>query len=123
MNIILKTLILALLLATMNLAYSAEDEHEHSETEEATAEDAHQDDGDEHDEHGESSEAAVVSLTTKQLSLADIKVEVLDARPMDYRVYAPGEIKANGYTSYLVSPRVDSVVLRRHVALGDHVEK
>ncbi|MCF6262557.1 MAG: efflux RND transporter periplasmic adaptor subunit [Xanthomonadales bacterium] len=123
MNITLKTFLLALLLATANLAYSAEDEHEHSETEEATTEDTHQDDGDAHDEHGESSESAAVSLTTKQLSLADIKVEVLDARPMDYRVYAPGEIKANGYTSYLVSPRVDSVVLRRHVALGDHVEK
>jgi RND family efflux transporter MFP subunit len=40
---------------------------------------------------------------------------------MDYRVYAPGEIKVNGYTSYQVSPRVDSVVLRRHAALGDHV--
>ncbi|MCF6226235.1 MAG: efflux RND transporter periplasmic adaptor subunit [Xanthomonadales bacterium] len=125
MNIILKTFLLALLLATTNLAYSAEgeDEHEHSETEEATTEDTHQDDGDDHDDHAESSEAATVSLTTKQLSLAGIKVEVLDARPMDYRVYAPGEIKANGYTSYLVSPRVDSVVLRRHVALGDHVEK
>ncbi len=125
MNITLKTFLLALLLATTNLAYSVEgkDEHEHSETEEATTEDTHQDDGDAHDEHGESSESAAVSLTTKQLSLADIKVEVLDARPMDYRVYAPGEIKANGYTSYLVSPRVDSVVLRRHVALGDHVEK
>ena len=42
---------------------------------------------------------------------------------MTYDIYAPGEIKANDYTSYLVSPRVDSVVLKRHVALGDHVEK
>ena len=42
---------------------------------------------------------------------------------MDYQVYAPGEIQANGYTNYLVSPRVESVVLKRHVSLGEHVEK
>jgi len=34
-----------------------------------------------------------------------------------------GEILSNGYTSYRVSPRVASVVLRRHVALGDHVKQ
>jgi cobalt-zinc-cadmium efflux system membrane fusion protein len=28
---------------------------------------------------------------------------------------------ADGYTSYIVSPRTDSVVLKRHVALGEHV--
>ncbi|QWV06980.1 efflux RND transporter periplasmic adaptor subunit (plasmid) [Pseudoalteromonas shioyasakiensis] len=38
-------------------------------------------------------------------------------------MYAPGEIKANGYASYLVSPRVDSIVVKRHALLGQHVNK
>ena len=38
-------------------------------------------------------------------------------------MYAPGEIFSNGYSSYRVSPRVASVVTRRHVALGDRVNK
>ena len=71
-----------------------------------------------HDEHEEG-----VALSRQQRSLANIRVVTLSAQQMDFQVYAPGEIKANGYTSYLVSPRVDSVVLRRSVALGDHVEK
>ncbi len=70
------------------------------------------------EEHGQE-----VVLTPAQLGLADIKVAPLVLQNMDYSVYAPGEIKANGYNSYLVSPRVDSIVLKRHVALGDHVKK
>ncbi len=121
MNTKFKIFLLTFLLATANNAVSAEDEHNHDEAEQVTATDTHQDD--DGDDHGESTASAGVNLTTEQTSLAAIKVEVLDARPMDYQIYAPGEINANGYTSYLVSPRVDSVVLRRHVALGDHVEK
>jgi Membrane-fusion protein len=33
-----------------------------------------------------------------------------------------GEIKANGYKSYVVSPRTESVIISRHAALGEHVE-
>jgi len=62
-----------------------------------------------------------ITLGETQMSMAGINVETLHPRTMDYQIYTPGEIVANGYTSYLVSPRVDSVVLRRHVALGDHV--
>ena len=68
-------------------------------------------------------EAASASLTPEQMALAGIRVEALTARPVDYQLYAPGEILSNGYTSYRVSPRVASVVLRRHVALGAHVKK
>jgi RND family efflux transporter MFP subunit len=64
-----------------------------------------------------------VPLSSVQQKLANIKVETLQPRTIDYQIYAPGEIKANGYTSYLVSPRVKSVVLRRHAALGEHVEQ
>ncbi|HEY9120100.1 MAG TPA: efflux RND transporter periplasmic adaptor subunit [Marinobacter sp.] len=84
---------------------------------------AHSDHDGEEGEHNGHEEAASASLNPAQMTLADIQVEALAARPIDYRLYAPGEILSNGYTSYRVSPRVASVVLRRHVALGDHVKQ
>jgi len=81
-------------------------------------------DNEEHGDHqGEEHEESGVALSAAQTSLANIEVQVLEPRKMDYQVYAPGEIQANGYTNYLVSPRVESVVLKRHVTLGEHVEK
>jgi RND family efflux transporter MFP subunit len=80
-----------------------------------------QHDDDEHG-HSDTGEAASATLTAEQQALVNIKVEALQQRNFEYSIYAPGEIQANGYTSYLVSPRVDSVVLKRHKALGDHVE-
>ena len=74
-------------------------------------------------EHDEGKKTEGIELSSVQRELANIKVAPLEPRTMNYQLYAPGEIKSNGYTSYQVSPRVDSVVLRRHVALGDHVEK
>ncbi len=120
MNITYKIFLLTLLLSVANNIIAAEDDHDHEETKASISADNHED-GDDHGD--ETEEAERVKLSTKQTELAAIKVEELTARPMDYQVYAPGEIQANGYTSYLVSPRVDSVVLKRHVALGDHVEK
>lgn len=64
-----------------------------------------------------------ISFTTAQLTLANIKVSMLTPKIFARRVYAPGEIKANGYTSYIVSPRTESVVISRHATLGEHVEK
>ena len=63
-----------------------------------------------------------ITLSQQQRALANISVAKIKASVRNYQVYAPGEILSNGYTSYQVSPRVDSVILRRHVALGDHVE-
>ncbi len=90
-----------------------EEEHEGHEDDEHTG----------HEDEGHEEKPAVVTISSIQAKLANITVERLNARSMDYQIYSPGEIKANGYTSYIVSPRVDSVVLRRHVALGDHVEE
>jgi len=97
------------------------DEHDHDEEEHGDHKgEAHGDEErTEHEEHDESG----VTLSAAQTSQAGIQVQVLAPRKMDYQVYAPGEIQANGYTNYLVSPRVDSVVLKRHVTLGEHVEK
>ncbi|WP_232824724.1 efflux RND transporter periplasmic adaptor subunit [Algibacillus agarilyticus] len=74
--------------------------------------------GVEEDEHEEG-----ITLSAKKMSLANIKVESIKPEYQFSTVYAPGEIKANGYKSYVVSPRTESVVIRRHAALGDHVNK
>jgi len=129
-------LIAGLATATASLAKESESEHAH-EHEKVTSATAHneQDEHDDHREenhdphnehkpdaeHGDHGEAASASLKPTQMELADIQVEALTARLVDNQLYAPGELLSNGYTSYRVSPRVASVVLRRHVALGDHV--
>ncbi|WDE05260.1 efflux RND transporter periplasmic adaptor subunit [Thalassomonas viridans] len=106
-----------------------QDNHDgHQAHEENEHDDEHSDEHGDHEAedghgHGEAGEGSEVSLTGQQIQLAGIEVANVNAAIMDYQLYAPGEIKANGYTSYLVSPRVDSVVLRRHVGLGDHVEE
>ena len=140
MNQILKLIILSALISSTASNVYAEPSHDHQENEQASTIEDHSDhdehdDSESHDEeegdhdyegaHGARAEGETdsVALSPLQTAFANIKVVTLKARAMDYKIYAPGEIKANGYTSYLVSPRVDSVVLRRHVALGDHVEK
>ncbi|HBI74734.1 MAG TPA: efflux transporter periplasmic adaptor subunit, partial [Alteromonas macleodii] len=64
-----------------------------------------------------------VALTEQQRQLAGVQTSVIEPRIYNQRVYAPGEVKVNGYSSSLVSPRTDSVVISRHAALGDEVEK
>ncbi len=92
--------------------------HEGKNEHEEEKDDGHGHEGkNEHEEEG-----AGVKLSKEQLNLAEINITVLEPQAMAYSIYAQGEIKANDYTSYLVSPRVDSVILKRHVALGDHVE-
>lgn len=71
-------------------------------------------------DHAEETE---LSFTNKQMQLANIRIESISPRYMDKRLYAPGEIQANGYTSYMVSPRVESVIVQRHAILGEHVKK
>jgi len=84
--------------------------------------DGHEEDKDDGHENEHEEEGAGVKLSKEQLNLAEINISVLEPQAMSYSIYAQGEIKANDYTSYIVSPRVDSVILKRHVALGDHVE-
>ncbi len=100
---------------TPNLAYAEQGHNQQKEPHDEHA------DNDEHSDKNEKSTG--VTLSQQQQDLVNIKVEALQARNFEYSIYAPGEIQANGYTSYLVSPRVDSVVMKRHKALGDHVKK
>ncbi|TRX57965.1 efflux RND transporter periplasmic adaptor subunit [Thalassomonas sp. M1454] len=71
----------------------------------------------EEDEHEEGT-----SLSAEKIKLAGIKIEGVFLKKHLNTVYAPGEVKANGYKSYIVSPRTDSVVINRHASLGDHVK-
>lgn len=75
------------------------------------------------DTHDKDKLAASLSLKASQLAIAGI--EITEAFPQIYteQVYAPGTVKANGFKSYLVSPRTDSVVISRHANLGEHVKK
>ncbi len=76
----------------------------------------------ENNAHGSHKDINSTTLKPEQIKLADIQVELLTAQRVNYQLYAPGEILSNDYTSYSVSPRVASIVLRRHVSLGDHVK-
>ena len=97
------------------------DEHEHEK--------GHEEDKGDHDEHGhegdnkeEEEHEEGITIDPKKMSLANIKVESVKPEYQFSTVYAPGEIKANGYKSYVVSPRTESVIISRHAALGEYVE-
>ena len=62
-----------------------------------------------------------ISFTPAQMRIANIEVEALVPQIHQRFVYAPGEVKANGYTSYILSARTESVVVKRHVMLGQHI--
>ena len=64
-----------------------------------------------------------ITLSPQKMSLANIKVERITPEFQYSSIYAPGEVKVNGYKSYVVSPRTESVIISRHAALGEHVEK
>ena len=119
--ILFSLFLILLLLSNVTSAYqpSSEDSHNHdrkadvktSEKEKINIKEA----DDEHDKG--------ITLTAEKMSLANIKVTTLIPKVFAKSIYAPGEIKANGYTSYIVSPRTESVVVSRHATLGEHVEK
>ena len=94
-----------------------EDEHEggHAEEREHEEEEGH---GHEEESDGGHEESTTASINAKQKELAGIEVATLESKRVDYEIYAPGELLTNGYTSYHVSPRVASVVLRRHRSLS-----
>ncbi|WP_238937583.1 efflux RND transporter periplasmic adaptor subunit [Pseudoalteromonas sp. S16_S37] len=77
----------------------------------------------EHSDSSEHNDSQAVTLNQLQQQLAKVKVVTLKPEFLLQRLYAPGELKENGYTSYIVSPRTDSVIMTRHVALGEKVKK
>jgi len=110
----LSTLVALVTSLSLTLNSVRAEEHQHQ-----AVEDKHQGTTqkitDEHDEQA-------ISLSSKQIDLAEIEISTVNEQVMNLSLYAPGEVKANGYTSYYVSPRVESIILQRHVKLGDDVE-
>lgn len=119
-------IILALLFVSLNclpICAQPHDDHDHKHAHDETAKrnlevehiHPHPNQDDAHHSH--------VVLSQAQMKMAEVVVESITAQRINYELYAPAEIKSNGYTSYLISPRVDSVVIKRHVSLGEHVQK
>ncbi|PAJ76193.1 hypothetical protein CJF42_01565 [Pseudoalteromonas sp. NBT06-2] len=73
--------------------------------------------------HVHKGEESGTRFSKEQMAISNIKVAELLPQEVNFSLYAPGELKANGYTSYSVSPRVDSIVIKRHAILGQHIEK
>ncbi len=76
-----------------------------------------------HEDHGGHEDKGATEFGSEKIKMAKIQVGPLIAKQVHYQVYAPGEIKSNAYNSIYVSPRIDSIVVKRHAALGDHVKK
>lgn len=104
-------------------------EHGSDESKDDHAAEEKSDDGHDHGSETASKETAEeeheegISFSPEKMALANIKVTNLKPAIFAKSIYAPGEIKANGYTSYIVSSRTESVVISRHAILGEHVTK
>ncbi|CCQ10130.1 Probable Co/Zn/Cd efflux system membrane fusion protein [Pseudoalteromonas luteoviolacea B = ATCC 29581] len=65
----------------------------------------------------------IISLLETQQSNIQIESRTIYKRATSvFRDFA-GEVKTNQYSSYLVTPRVESIVIERHVRMGDKVAK
>ncbi|HEU0198737.1 MAG TPA: efflux RND transporter periplasmic adaptor subunit [Nevskiaceae bacterium] len=63
-----------------------------------------------------------LALDAEAIKDAGIVLDKVTARPLTDELKAPGEVKANAYSTVLVSPRVESQVLVRKARLGDVVK-
>ncbi|BBN83464.1 hypothetical protein PA25_34490 [Pseudoalteromonas sp. A25] len=105
-----RTIAVALLFTPYTIATAGENHDHHNEQPQITDSDNH-------------AQNTLVSLTQRQIKTANIQVSELQPRFLMQHHYAPGVLKENGYTSYIVSPRTDSVIMTRHVALGQKVNQ
>ncbi|RUO55684.1 efflux RND transporter periplasmic adaptor subunit [Pseudidiomarina homiensis] len=119
---LIKPLYAAVILA-LSSPVMAQDQHEHA----AKAEHKPQQQTEKHaeagHEEGSHEEGEGVELSSQQQAMAEISTSKLQRKIIDYPVYAPGEVVANDFNSYVLSPRIDSTVLKRFVSIGDHVEQ
>ncbi|MCV2883670.1 efflux RND transporter periplasmic adaptor subunit [Aestuariibacter sp. AA17] len=74
-----------------------------------------------HDEH-EDEHSRTVQLTEAQIRNANIVVSEINPERAKSVFFAPAEIVANRFKTQVVAPIVDSVVRKRHVALGETVK-
>jgi len=123
-------LLLVLSLSSPAVVFAEEEGHGHEESghDEGKDKDAH---GDEdghggHDEegggHGEEA-SRDAELSDAQLSMASIETLVVKRQSLGAAIMAPGEVVLNAYRTIRVTPRIPAQVMKRHVRLGDHVNK
>jgi cobalt-zinc-cadmium efflux system membrane fusion protein len=63
-----------------------------------------------------------LTLDARAIQDAGIVVSRLASRELAEEIKAPGEVKVDAYSTVLVSPRIESMVLSRQVKLGDVVK-
>lgn len=100
--------------ATEQHAGEAKEEHG---KEEAAGEHAEEAGG----EHGEEV-AKPISMDAKAMAAAGIRVAKLEKTLLNEELRTPGEVVDNAYGTTLITPRVDSLVVRRHAKLGDELK-
>lgn len=87
-------------------------------TKKAVAKDDHDEPGHEGEEHEEGS---AIRMTQAQLRAAGIRLAQIQLSTLNEDLRAPGEVVDNAYGTTLITPRVESLVVRRHAKLGDEV--
>ena len=84
------------------------------------SEPAHQEGGAEHADEGESEQRVV--MDDAALAAAGIELQTLVPSQLSEELRAPGEVVDNAYGTSLITPRVESLVIRRHARIGDEVQ-
>jgi len=96
---------------------AGETKEEHGK-EEAGGEHAEEEAG----EHGEEEATKSIKMDAKAMAAAGIRVTKLDKALLNEELRTPGEVLDNAYGTTLITPRVESLVVRRHAKLGDEVK-
>ena len=73
-------------------------------------------------ESGEEENAKPISMDSKAMAAAGIRVAKLEKSLLNEELRTPGEVIDNAYGTTLITPRVDSLVVRRHAKLGDELK-
>jgi cobalt-zinc-cadmium efflux system membrane fusion protein len=64
---------------------------------------------------------SAIRMEPAALQAAGIRLETLKASSLSEQLRAPGEVVDSAYNTTLITPRVESLVVRRHAKLGDEV--
>ncbi len=101
----------------INTQAIAEEGHAHDEPkiQPEKSEKAHKN-KDKHEEEG-------IQINQEKRKGANIVVKTITPTFLAKTIKVPAEIKVHGYRSQVITPRISSMVIERHVALGDNVEK
>ncbi|WP_462152678.1 efflux RND transporter periplasmic adaptor subunit [Pseudoalteromonas xiamenensis] len=62
-----------------------------------------------------------IKLTPQQVANIGLEIQEVKPRPQTSLLTLQGEVRANNYASYIVTPRTESIVIQRHVKQNDLV--